>query len=462
MRELRTYQQSIVDYCGNAIANNANYSGVICLPTGGGKTVVFAEMAELAASNGYSVLIITDSRKLHEQSARYFASYTTIQAGCKASDIAIENGMIYIAMAQTLSRRKGLCEALSTISNLIVIIDEVHIKTTCKPLEYLGDKVIRLGFTATPQADHLEEYFSEIHIGSDIASLVVSGYLSPCKSWVRRVVDTTTLKKSKGEYSEQSQEAAFKSGLSGLVDDLRTFRFNKALVFTASIKHCQEVAAYLRGAGIVCAEVHSECDELEAFHNGSANVCVSVGMLTKGYDFPAIDLVILFRKTTSLPLYLQMCGRGSRTSEGKEFWNLVDYGENVPPHNLWAIDRKWQLAKPENMDKDGTSCINGVGLCECRSCGHVQIEKFEACPNCGAVVELPKPEMKQTALLEWNSADVWAMDAETLYNHSVATFSRKRGIAIAKRKGDAFLREYGKIAGYSPNWVETVKRYIYG
>src|SRR5690606_33244379 len=132
----------------------------------------------------------------------------------------------------------------------------------------------------------------------------------------------------------------------------RTRSFNKAMIFVASIKQARELNQRLVEEGFASIEYHSQLEnasyELAKFTDlGLANICVSVASLTKGFDAPAVDLVILNRATTSLPLYLQMIGRGSRpvwSSNGtllKSHFTVLDYGGNWERHGLYFEDREW-------------------------------------------------------------------------------------------------------------------------
>ena len=80
---------------------------------------------------------------------------------------------------------------------------------------------------------------------------------------------------------------------------------------------------------------------LERFKNGETEVVANVGVLTTGFDFPALDTVILARPTMSLALFYQMVGRAIRPYPGKEGW-VVDLCGSVAKfgrvEDLW-LDR---------------------------------------------------------------------------------------------------------------------------
>ena len=59
---------------------------------------------------------------------------------------------------------------------------------------------------------------------------------------------------------------------------------------------------------------------LERFKSGETEVVANVGVLTTGFDFPALDTIILARPTMSLALYYQTVGRAIRPYPGKDGW----------------------------------------------------------------------------------------------------------------------------------------------
>src|SRR5690554_8057269 len=58
-------------------------------------------------------------------------------------------------------------------------------------------------------------------------------------------------------------------------------------------------------------------------------ILTSVGILTTGFDETTVQTIILNRATRSLTLYHQMIGRGSRKLPNKDYFRLIDLGNNV-------------------------------------------------------------------------------------------------------------------------------------
>ena len=86
---------------------------------------------------------------------------------------------------------------------------------------------------------------------------------------------------------------------------------------------------------------------LEWFANTEGAMICNVGILNAGFDCPELNVVILYRATKSLPLFLQMCGRGSRVTENKKEFTILDFGDDIKRHGFWQEDRIWSLKRPE-------------------------------------------------------------------------------------------------------------------
>jgi type I site-specific restriction endonuclease len=110
----------------------------------------------------------------------------------------------------------------------------------------------------------------------------------------------------------------------------------------------------------------------------------NVGVLTTGFDEPSVKAIVLNRATKSLPLYLQMIGRGSRLYEGKEKFIVIDLGKNTTRHGFYDDFFDWKnlfengTKKQKEAGKEGAAPIK-----ECPSCGFMQHTRKITCENCG-------------------------------------------------------------------------------
>jgi superfamily II DNA or RNA helicase len=478
--ELRPYQQEFAD---NIIKGLAKHKRIIaCAATGAGKTKTFIYLAQRAMSKGLTVLVLTESTKIYDQLT------DELHAGninADTRDQYIAPGHIYIAMAQTLVRRpKMIGQFIDQADKLLIITDEAHIGTPTKLLQQFP-AALHIGFTATPDyrfAKHLPALYNDCIIGPQPDELVTNGYLSPYRHYARVLANLDELKIKNGEFTEETQERVFESKkvYDGLIDDLSTITFGKALIFTASIKHCEDVYAQLTAAGVSAIRIHSKLPQAQQTFDmaryrstdqaNRIDICISVGILTKGFDFPAIDLIILNRATTSLPLYLQMIGRGSRTFDGKQFFTVLDYGGNYERHGLWdaAIDwsKKW---KEKKKKKDGVAPVK-----LCPSCDYINHVSASVCKNCGYVFEhIPIVDDEATKLIEITASyrKLTGRLISTLEPHELALYARfknKKGYAcrIARAKhqaGDSsYLLSFASAMGYKPSWTHFQAEQING
>jgi superfamily II DNA or RNA helicase len=464
MISLRPYQQIFY----NNIRAKLHLKQIIaCSATGSGKTKTFLKIANDALVKQTTVLILTESRKIFGQIALEQPSAIEIKAEVKFINIGA--GKLYVAMAQTLVNRPNIIAQLQYFGpQLLIICDEAHVGTPTKLLLQLPDAYL-IGFTATPDykvAKHLPVLYKDIVVGPQPQELVELGYLAPYYHYEMHSVDLSGLQKKGGEFTEQSQFAIFDKPkvFTGLHADLKKYAFKKAIIFCSSIKHAARLTEELREAGYNVAEVHSgntNSDiELASFVHGTTPICCSVGILTKGFDFPAIDLIILQRATTSLALYCQMIGRGSRTYIGKTRFTVLDYGGNASRHGLWNFEHDWseKWNGKEKKKKEGVAPVK-----ECPSCFLLVAVSAMICPECGH-----KWETKERAASEGEMKDVTAEynilrgkyigDLTPIELFTYAKIVNKKAFAkrVATAKGNEYLQEYATACGWKNGWQHHI------
>jgi len=481
---LRPYQVQFNRELALAVKTHRRVIG--CAATGAGKSKTFLTIAANAVKKGLTVLVITESRKIYKQLIAEVHAFE-IKPGSKPP---IVQHRIYLAMAQTLRRRQSLIDQFIGLSNdvtpehggLLIINDECHINEATGILMQLPNAYL-IGFSGSPMGKHLVKLYNHLVVGPQPHELVLDGFLSPYKHWERQRANIDQLETDRtGEYTEASQELVFSTDAvyDGIIDDLTNpaFKWNKALIFTSSIKHCTQTAERLRAASIDCVEVHSglgshrEAYNLMLFTNGPARVCISVGILTKGFDFPPIDFIGLLRKTSSLPLYLQMIGRGSRVLEEdialpieqrkKKCFYVFDYGQNCKKHWPWDYEREWQTLWRSKPKKAGVSPIK-----RCPICDFINNAQAKVCVNCGYIwqsINTDEPEEAiDTVLVEVNAAynRLVGKNIKELTPKELSDYAKckgKKGFAQivckwhAKNGNREFIKEYGRHMSYKPSW----------
>jgi len=463
---LRKYQNEFKENIRQAFRTNK--SVLAQLPTGGGKTKVFISITQAALEKERPVLILTESKKIFSQIQNEVGGIE-LNAGCSDA-IKIEKGMAYVAMAQTLNKRPMILRQFNNFKNeLLVITDEAHMGTHSKILfEIPSAKLI--GFTATPvwrTSKHLPLIYQTLVTGPQVQELIQEQALVPYRHYARVGIRHDFLKIQNGEYTEKSQMLAFynQDVFNGLYEDLNKIPYKKCLIFCSSIDHCDLLHKDLCEAGFKVSKTHSiDSALMKEFdtENSGINICVSVGQLTKGYDYPVVDLIVLNRATTSLALFLQMLGRGSRPSDMKQSFTALDYGSNWQKHGLWDWDRDWN--KLWKAPKKGDKPLGAPPVKNCPSCMAIIAASARVCPYCSFELPLTEKQKKDGLLVELTEKyqsligkKLSELNAEELALYARLKNKGQFAMRIARsqeQKREGWLRDFAKSMGYKNGWID--------
>jgi superfamily II DNA or RNA helicase len=385
MIQLREYQNKIIDSLRNSI-RNGNKRVILCAPTGGGKTVIFSFMVSEHVKKGGKVLILTHRSELFKQSTKTFFNFglevEKIDAGSKP-DLSKN---LHVAMIETISRRSVDYE-LFLSERTMIVIDEAHLTTFNKLFDFISPKTFVIGATATPlrtgKQPCLSEFYSDLIQEVDTPDLIKDGFL--CQALTYGVPIQTKGLKKVGEDYDTKQYFEENKTYKGVVDNyLRLVAGKKTILFASNVESSKEVCQEFNDRGIEARHIDGETPEkqrseaLEWFKNTPTAIICNCGILNAGYDEPTIEAVILYRATTSLPLFLQMVGRGSRTTKNKQSFYLLDFGNNVQRFDFWETRRIWDLKKAKKRNTIGASPVT-----DCKNCGAIISNKAKGCDYCG-------------------------------------------------------------------------------
>lgn len=350
-QELRPYQQQARDRI-HAEWDAGHTRTLLVLPTGTGKTIVFASVAADQVRAGDRVLILAHRGELLEQAADKLQRSTgLVSAVEKAESTCLDSWFrVVVGSVQTLQRTARL-ERFPQDYFGSIIIDEAHHAITDgyrRILDYFsGAKV--LGVTATPDRGdmrNLGEVFDSLAFEYKLTDAIKEGYL--CKIMAQTIplqLDITSVTMSGGDYAVGDLGTALDPYLEQIAAEMaRRCKSRKTVVFLPLIKTSQKFRDLLNAHGFRAAEVNGQSDDrrqvLADFDAGKYNVLCNSMLLTEGWDCPSVDCVVVLRPTKVRSLYSQMVGRGTRLSPGKTDLLLLDF--------LWMTD-KHELCRPADL-----------------------------------------------------------------------------------------------------------------
>ena len=350
-QELRPYQQQARERI-HAEWENGHTRTLLVLPTGTGKTIVFASVAADQVRAGDRVLILAHRGELLEQAADKLQRSTGLVSAVEKADATCLNTWfrVVVGSVQTLQRTARL-ERFSHDYFGTIIIDEAHHAITDgyrRILDYFGSAKV-LGVTATPDRGdmrNLGEVFDSLAFEYKLTDAIKEGYL--CRIMAQTIplkLDISSVTMSGGDYAVGDLGTALDPYLEQIAAEMaQRCKGRKTVVFLPLIKTSQKFRDLLNSHGFRAAEVNGQSPDrkevLADFDAGKYNVLCNSMLLTEGWDCPSVDCVVVLRPTKVRSLYSQMVGRGTRLSPGKSDLLLLDF--------LWMTD-KHELCRPADL-----------------------------------------------------------------------------------------------------------------
>ena len=403
---------------------------LLVLPTGCGKTIVFAKVTEDCVRRGDRVLILAHRGELLDQAADKIAKATKL--GCateKAEQSCLGSWFrVVVGSVQTLMREKRLGQFPADYFNTI-IIDEAHHSISDSYQKILAhfDKARVLGVTATPDRGdmkNLGQVFGSLAYEYTLPKAIKAGYLSPIKALtIPLKLDLSGVSMQSGDFKAGDIATALDPYLYQIADEMEKYCKNrKTVVFLPLVKTSQKFRDILTEKGFKAAEVNGESKDraevLEAFDRGDYNVLCNSMLLTEGWDCPSVDCIVVLRPTKVRSLYSQMVGRGTRLHPGKEHLLLLDF--------LWHTERH-ELCHPADL------------ICTDREVAQKMTENMEEA--CGCPVDIEEAEKKA-------SEDVIAEREESLAKRLREMRNRKKKLVDPLQFEMSIQAE--DLAGYVP------------
>lgn len=388
MYTLRPYQKE-------AVENTVEYfkkkrePALIVLPTGAGKSLVIAELAKIAKGR---VLVLAHVKELVEQNHAKYTSYN-LEAGIFSASLGKKDWSQKAIFGSVQSVARAPDEFFNDFS--LLVIDECHrvaeegatqYQEVIQKLKERNPKLCILGLTATPYRLGLGWIYEYSHTGElkteqprffkrcvfelPLTYMIKNKFLTvPVKVDIPvTCYDFSELTEKNRMYTMGEVEELLKNQkrltpliVKNIIDITERFNRKGVMIFSATVKHAEEIMSYLPEgeARLVIGdtEINERDSIVEDFKEKKFKYLVNVSVLTTGFDAPHVDVVAILRPTESNSLYQQIIGRGLRLCEGKTDCFILDY--TGMGHDIYS---------PEISDKKPTRESVPV-LVPCPECG---------------------------------------------------------------------------------------------
>lgn len=363
MKTLRPYQQVACDYIDSKLEHYTR-PFVYVLPTGGGKSLVVAEIAKRWGK----VLVLTLSKELcsqdYEECVEQGIEASVYSASLKSKEV----GPITIATVLSAYKHPWLFTNVD-----VVVIDETDSLNPAQPsttfMKLLveinkakkgrGEQIKVVGLTATPwrtvqKVSRRGRWYetttmiqplnripcqggflwSSITEGLTTKQAMEMGYLTPVQYFSDPLPGKLEINSTGADYTEDSLDAwgdnAIHRCLEVMLGAERNWNIKSGIVALPFIRHAEALQALCEAHNVSSVVVSSKTPQkardeaIRAFKNGEIKWLVQCLTITIGFNSPITDCLVWCRPTLSLRLWVQCCGRVMRLAEGKKKARVVD------------------------------------------------------------------------------------------------------------------------------------------
>ena len=423
--QLREYQSRSIEMLYDWMSNNKGHPCVV-MPTGSGKSHVIAALCKDAIQTWPEtrILMLTHVKELIEQNAEKMRLHWP---GAPLGIYSASVGKRQLGEPITFAGIQSVRDKAKLIGHIdLIVIDECHLvnhkdeggyRRLIGELITVNPALRIIGYSATPyRLGHglitdKPALFDDLLEPVSIEELVFKGYLATLRSKITKAkLDVSGVKKRGGEFIESELQAAVDTDdkNQAVVHEVMALAGERKawLFFCAGVKHAEHVAEVLRQQGVTAECVTGETPKKERermladFKAGRVRALTNANVLTTGFDYPDIDLVVMLRPTMSASLYVQMAGRGMRVKSHTDHCLVLDFAGVVESHGPITN------VQPPKKGGDG----NGEAPVKvCDHCGELVHISVMVCPSCGE--QFPEPVKKSMVL---RNDDIMGLDGQEL------------------------------------------------
>jgi ATP-dependent helicase IRC3 len=377
MLDLRPYQREALQSALKAYKDGKRRV-IVSLPTGTGKTVVFAHFPSFFKMKKRLLVLAHREELLLQARDKFLNIDPELKIGMEqAASRAPADSKVVIASVPTLGRAGATrLQQLNPEEFSLIVVDEAHhavAPTYRRIFEHFGlfdpnTQRYLVGFTATPRRGDkqgLSAVFEDVCYARDLREMMAERYLCPITGW--RINSTSSLdnvRVRQGDFvvSDLAEAVNTNDRNSLLVSAYKQYgKWGQAIIFCVNVAHAQDVCETFKAANIRTAAVWGEMPHeerrktLNRFSQGDIRVLTNCTVLAEGFDEPRVDTIIMARPTQSRLLYAQMVGRGTRCHPAKKNLVVIDISDNSKRHQLPGLDDLFNL--PPGLDLKGSDVL---------------------------------------------------------------------------------------------------------
>ena len=346
-------------------------AGLIVMPTGTGKTVIFCTLGH---DLGWTTLILVHRDELVRQTIETLERVwpAAIAGVVKAARNEWQDRDAVVASVQSLNNSR--LEGMPRDRFGLIVVDEAHhaaAESWVRILDYFDSRFI-LGCSATPErfdGRSLADRFGDKALFTyQLRDAIEDGQLARLTQYqIATDASLDGVAYRMGDYAESALSLVVNTPAR---NNVILEAFNKhapgrrAIAFCVDVQHATDLAETFQGAGINAECVTGETpidlrrQLLADFAAGKIQVMANCQVLTEGFDDPGVDCILMARPTASRGLYTQCIGRGLRKFRNKSDCLVLDITDNAAKHKLvTALDL---LGAPQATDAEGGDVLRAV------------------------------------------------------------------------------------------------------
>lgn len=372
---------------------------LIISATGTGKT--FLSAFDIRSTKPHRILFLAHRQRILDAS---HASYETLLGDSytfvdySPNDKIPEGDICLFAMCSTICKH---LQELKAEDFDYVVIDEAHragSKTYRSILDYFKPSFI-LGMTATPTRTDGQDVFKlfnhVIAFQISLQDALENDMLAPFHYFgiADLSIDDENIE-DVALFSRLTSDERVKHVSTYIEEYTVNRKTRKGLIFCSRNDEAAELSRKFNELGYRTEAVSGESSDAERekairrLETGELEYIFSVDIFNEGIDIPALNQVIMLRKTESAIIFVQQLGRGLRKAPGKDYLLVLDFIGNYQQNYLVPIalsgDRSYNKDTLRSIVNDESAVIPGCSTISFDAISKARIFKAIDCSNFGA------------------------------------------------------------------------------